>query len=248
VSESSPSPWFSSAFGAFYTEVYAHRNEEEAQQHFPQIKKLAKLDKSHLSILDLGCGQGRYSQLLHQEQHQVIGLDYSSDLLQIAKQDYPSLSLCRGNMLELPFKHEFDRILSLFTSFGYFSDDTENVKVLREMTRLLKRDGFIYLDFLNSKLVTESPWEEKVLGKYLQKSMKQILSSENAVQKHIQLFENNTCVHEYYEYVKLYDLAWFQAQAHQLNLSISSVYGDYEGQEFNPSESPRLILLIEKQA
>ena len=53
-------------------------------------------------------------------------------------------------MRQLPYydKH-FDFIFSFFTSFGYFSDDSENQKVINEIYRCLKEDGGVIMDFLN---------------------------------------------------------------------------------------------------
>jgi len=241
------SPWFSKAFGSFYTEVYAHRNEAEAIAHLPQINQLAQLTQQPYSILDLGCGQGRYSHLLQQNGHRVTAVDYSFELLNLAKLNYPSLRLCRGNMLSLPFQPCFDRILSLFTSFGYFLDDADNSNVLREMHHCLKPKGLLYLDFLNAHLVTASSWEEKALGSYLQKSRKHLIKTQNVVRKDIELWREDKLVHQYFESVKLYPLKWFELQASHLGFDLQHVYGDYLGNPFDFKNSPRLILLLMKR-
>lgn len=244
----SDDPWFSKAFGSFYTEVYAHRNEKEAQNHLPSILNLARLSDHSCDILDLGCGQGRYTQLLKQLGHRVIGLDYSLELLKLAKTNASHLSLCRGDMLHLPFSHQFDRILSLFTSFGYFELDRENVQVLQQMSKTLKKGGLLYLDFLNANLVQASNWQEKKLGNFIQKSKKEILAESNIVKKTIELYRESERQYQYHEMVKLYDINWFKKHALQLELDLQQIYGDYQANPFDPETSPRLIMVFEKNS
>jgi SAM-dependent methyltransferase len=53
-----------------------------------------------------------------------------------------------GDMRRVDFEEEFDRVLLLFTSFGYF-EDRENEQVLRNMLRALKPGGRLMLDISN---------------------------------------------------------------------------------------------------
>ena len=44
-----------------------------------------------IKILDLGCGQGRHSVLLAEDGHDVIGVDFSKNNIEIAKSKYKCL-------------------------------------------------------------------------------------------------------------------------------------------------------------
>jgi len=60
-----------------------------------------------------------------------------------------------GDMGALPWSNErFDRVLSWFTSFGYF-DDAENRRVLREAHRVLRPGGRFLVE--NNNLVELLP-------------------------------------------------------------------------------------------
>ena len=238
-------PWFKKAFESHYVEVYAHRNQQEAQEHLPQISQLAQLHNNDGPILDLGCGQGRYTQLLREAGHTVVGLDYSEHLLRIAQERSGETTLVRGNMLSLPFSHCFSRILSLFTSFGYFDRDTDNQQVLSEMASALSPKGVLYLDFLNPNNVQESPWTEQNIGELVMRSQKKINAQLNMVIKDIEIFKDGQQVSAYQERVKLYDDAWFLSSAEAFGLRHKASYGDYLGGE--PTQhSPRRIYLFEK--
>jgi SAM-dependent methyltransferase len=60
----------------------------------------------------------------------------------------------QGDMRQLDFVEEFDRVLLLFTSFGYF-EDNENLRVLENVARALKPGGMLGLDIPNRDAVTK---------------------------------------------------------------------------------------------
>lgn len=255
----SQEPWFKAAFQSHYLDVYAHRTLEEAKAHLPRIIELAQLSTSPCPsknsssdasisdgpILDLGCGNGRYSQLLQDLHYPVVGLDYSHDLLRDARSKSPDAPLVKGNMLELPFRACFSRVLSLFTSFGYFDQDEKNSAVLAQMSQALKSSGLLYLDFLNPTQVKASPWQWQDSGSYRMKSMKSIDPELNMVIKDIELYQNEQQVSSYQERVKLYDRAWFTSQAAEHGLECLNIYGDYEAQPYQ-IDSPRQIFIFRK--
>ena len=238
-------PWFKKAFEEHYTHVYAHRDENEAIGHLPQIIKLAQLQACRAWILDLGCGQGRYGHLLKNAGYKVCGLDYSKDLLLMAQQADPEGHWLRGNMLHLPFDGAFERILSCFTSFGYFDDDQQNIQVLREMAHSLKLGGLLYLDYLNPYVVKASDWTTFQRGPVQISSRKVIAGELNMVHKNIRMVDLLGLVTEYQERVKLYDLDWFQPQALKFGLVLERCYGDYQGQPLE-LDSPRQIMVFKK--
>ena len=52
-------------------------------------------------------------------------------------------------MRDLPFESDFDLVVNLFTSFGYFQQEGDDVKVIESISRALKNDGILILDYLN---------------------------------------------------------------------------------------------------
>ena len=98
-------------------------------------------------ILDVPCGQGRHAHLLAEAGFNVEGLDYSEDLLKIARRrgTGPTLRYTRGDMRKLPSKWtgKFDAVANLFTSFGFFTDPADDTRVIREFARVLKPGGVL---------------------------------------------------------------------------------------------------------
>src|SRR4051812_5345684 len=96
-------------------------------------------------ILDVPCGQGRHAHLLAEAGFDVDGLDYSPDLLRIARKRGTGRTLryTRGDMRKMParWSGRFDAVLNLFTSFGFFVDPADDARVVREIARVLKPGG-----------------------------------------------------------------------------------------------------------
>jgi SAM-dependent methyltransferase len=98
-------------------------------------------------ILDVPCGQGRHAHLLAEAGFNVDGLDYSKDLLALAKRRGvgPQLRYTRGDMRKLParWSGRFDAVLNLFTSFGFFADPADDSRVIEQFARVLKPGGIL---------------------------------------------------------------------------------------------------------
>jgi SAM-dependent methyltransferase len=104
------------------------------------------------AVLDLGCGHGRHAMALAQRGFKVTGLDLSLPLLIRAADNARRASLnvnfIHGDMRETTFEEEFDAAYCMFTTFGYFDDDT-NRKVAANLSRALKPGGKLLLDVVN---------------------------------------------------------------------------------------------------
>ena len=98
-------------------------------------------------ILDVPCGQGRHAHLLAEGAFDVDGLDYSPDLLAVARKrgTGKTLRYTRGDMRKMParWSRRFDAVLNLFTSFGFFAHPVDDVKVVKEFARVLRPGGLL---------------------------------------------------------------------------------------------------------
>ena len=99
------------------------------------------------SYLDVGCGAGTYTRWLAEQGLQVIGLDYSQPTLKKARQRIsPGIPLCAGDATRLPFADaSFDGALC----FGVLQAVSDSASVVRELARILKPGGDLWIDALN---------------------------------------------------------------------------------------------------
>jgi SAM-dependent methyltransferase len=105
-----------------------------------------------MKILDLACGHGRHANRLAALGHRVTGIDLTAGFLDLARKDAEErgvhVTYIHGDMRELDYDAVFDRVLMMFTAFGYF-DDRDNFMVLRNITRSLKPGGLLCFDVPN---------------------------------------------------------------------------------------------------
>lgn len=125
--------------------------DERSDEEVASVVKLLELD-APMDILDLACGFGRHTNRLAALGHRVIGVDYTAGFLTLAKAQATEMGVQvdyrLGDMRQTNFHEEFDRVLLLFTSFGYFKDE-ENELVLKNMASALRPGGYLMLDIPN---------------------------------------------------------------------------------------------------
>ncbi len=121
-----------------------------------------------MKLLDLACGFGRHSNRLAALGYDVVGVDYTSGFLAIARQVADRLGVKvdyrQGDMRQIDFVNQFDRALLLFTSFGYF-EDVENLHVLENMLRALTPGGKLGMDIPNRDAVVKDLPADTVIEK-----------------------------------------------------------------------------------
>lgn len=145
--------WYESYFGEDYFDIYG--------DVFPPEHTTAQVD-GIVSLLDLGagardldlaCGHGRHSILLSKRGFDVTGYDLSKVFLDRARADADaqgaSVRWVQGDMRELPFEHEFDAVINVFTSFRYFDDPEDDMKTLRRTRGALRPGGRFLLETLH---------------------------------------------------------------------------------------------------
>jgi ubiquinone/menaquinone biosynthesis C-methylase UbiE len=209
-------PWYEQSFGNDYMLVYKHRNWEEAGREARRMVEWLQQPRG-AEVLDIGCGMGRHALALAGYGYEVTGVDLSGILLAEAhKHDAKgTVRWVEGDMRKLPFAEEsFDATVNLFTSFGYFSLEEDNVDVLRGIRKVLRPDGSFLIDFLNpsyvrSHLVPRSERTDEETGLTIVE-IRSIV--DDWVQKEITLSDRNTAgaPRQYLERVRLFQLEWFE--------------------------------------
>ena len=113
--------WFNSPY---YHILYKNRDDKEAQFFIDNLIKHLKIKKNS-KILDVACGKGRHAYYFHKKNMIVNGIDISLNSINDAKKNKKIGLNFFVHDMRIPFKlKEFDVITNLFTSFGYF--DCEN--------------------------------------------------------------------------------------------------------------------------
>jgi len=236
-------PWYIEWFDENYLEVYRHRDTEDAQNQVQLIIDTLKLPKQ-TRILDLGCGEGRYTAVFKDRGFRVFGLDLSKTLIKYGKTNDPQLNLVVGDMRYIPGR--FNLVLSLFTSFGYFEKDEENERVIRSVYQSLDAGGIYWLDFLNAEYVQKNLVPENIIC--LHPGINVLEKRKIAGGRIIKdiCFKKNGTEKCYRESVRLFTRQELENMFQKNGFRVEHCFGDYSG---NPctADSERTILVGKKQ-
>lgn len=129
--------------------------DNEAHRQF--IQKFLERLAPQSSLLDAGCGAGRYDGLLLEKGHRVLGIDQSAAMLARARQHFPQegfpeLRYAQIGLQEMEFQAEFDGAICVDAMEHVCPEDWPGI--LMRFHRALKPGGVLYL-------TVEAPdWEE----------------------------------------------------------------------------------------
>ena len=194
-------------------------------------------------ILDLACGRGRHSIYLNKLGFKVTGVDLSSKSIAFAKVfETDTLTFKEYDMSKV-YPKKFDAVFNLFTSFGYFENEEDNLNTIRSIKKELNEEGVGVIDFLNVEYVQKNlvAFETKIIDEikfYIKRSIKN-----GYIYKEIN-FRYDDQDYTYTEKVKALSLNDFKNYFKKAGINLLFIFGDYQLNKFQPENSSRLILIF----
>ena len=237
--------WFESWFDSpYYHLLYSNRDEKEARQFISKLIDHLSPSKDDY-ILDLACGKGRHSIYLNELGYKVDGLDYSENNISMAKRsENERLHFFRHDMREPLPKNDYDLILNLFTSFGYFDSDEEHELCLKHVANGLIKGGMFIMDFMNVHFVSSELKESELIERNgVSFQIEKEISSAYII-KTIKFMDKGH-VHEFCEKVRAFTKDELIYLLEKVGFSIKELFGDYHLNDFDPDQSERLIIVAE---
>jgi ubiquinone/menaquinone biosynthesis C-methylase UbiE len=127
------------------------------------LRSVSAILKPGSSILDLGAGPGTYTRSLKSLGHKCLGLDYSRNVIEVAKAKDPEGTYVQGEAYHLPFgSGAFDAIVCV----GVLQSLQSAEEALCEIHRVLRPGGYLFLDGLNGVFWLHAfrSWRERLQG------------------------------------------------------------------------------------
>jgi len=120
------------------------------KRNWPEIEELKKYINDGEKILDLGCGNGRLSEIFSGKNIDYTGVDFSERLVEIAKSKYGDFFRV-ADILNLPFSNQnFDSVWSIAVLHHIPSIELRK-RVLSEIKRVLRPNGRVIATCWNIK-------------------------------------------------------------------------------------------------
>src|SRR3989475_7966755 len=128
----------------YYDEIYHFKDyQKEAEKIETLINQYKKSPGNNL--LDVACGTGNHIAYFKQH-YSVEGLDFSSEMLRIARKKHPEVVFHRGDMTSFKLNHRFDIITCLFSAIGHVKTKARMRRAVRNMASHLQPGGLMILE------------------------------------------------------------------------------------------------------
>lgn len=241
--------WYKSFFKDSFYNPSTPESLDCARKEALFVLKELKAKKNN-ELLDLCCGQGRHSIEFAKKGIKVTGCDFSESYLShaknYAKKNNLKIAFKKKDMRHISFFEQFDFVVNLFTSFGYFTNIADDKKTLNSVYRSLKKNGIFVLDIINGEYVRNNfiqrDWidfgdsyrldENELTAKGMNSSWTVVNKKTGKIQT------------KYY-FNRLYTKDSISKLLKQCGFTPFKFYGDFKGKEFS-NDDIRLIVFAKK--
>jgi len=158
--------------------IVLFQDKENSQQRHEDEKKVfyENIDVSGKSVLEIGCGVGRWAEALHGKCDSYLGLDFSEELLEIAKNSYKDFDDCHFQFMsatdikvdELIIKPPFDVVI--FSGFLMYINDDDLDIIIDEVNQITSDDKKVFamepISHMDSRLTLKDFYSEGLESDY----------------------------------------------------------------------------------
>ena len=205
-------------------------------------------------VLDLACGRGRQTLELARRGYRVLGMDSPEGLLAEARKEGRAERLnvhfLKGDIRQIPYRSEFDAVVSLFGSFGCLAGERDDLKALESARKSLKPGAKLLLDLLNKEWLMRhfepNLWEQGEDGRGTVVLDKISFDFEaGRLNNHRTLVAKDGTRSPAFVSLRVYTLTELKALLARAGLAYLGSWGGFEGSPYG-MDSARMIVLAVK--
>jgi len=223
---------------------------EQAIEEVDHALELLKLPKG-AEILDLCCGRGRHALELARRGYRVTAVDrtgeYLADLRKSADEEGLQVETVCEDMRRFCRPEAFDAAINLFTSFGYFEDQADDLKVAHNLFESLRPGAKLLMDLMGKEVLARifrpRDWREREDGT-IKLEEREVTSNWTWCRSRWILIRNGERVEHRIE-LRLYSAAELMALLTEAGFSESEAYGHLSGIPYD-HQARRLVMLAKK--
>ena len=149
-----------------YSDVFCKVYNEFGWNYYPEIfgeqllQWLKRRNFTPKNSLDLGCGTGVLCRILQGEGIQAAGMDFSSGMIDIARQDSPEIPYEVADMITYRPEKKFDLVTCTGDALNHIRELNDIQKIFQNVYAYTGAGGYFIFDILNEQEVsTSEPFE-----------------------------------------------------------------------------------------
>lgn len=149
-----------------YSDVFCKVYNEFGWNYYPEIfgeqllQWLKRRNFTPKNSLDLGCGTGVLCRILQGEGVQAAGMDFSSGMIDIARQDSPEIPYEVADMITYRPEKKFDLVTCTGDALNHIRELNDIQKIFQNVYAYTSAGGYFIFDILNEQEVsTSDPFE-----------------------------------------------------------------------------------------
>lgn len=207
-------------------------------------------------VLDLGCGTGTLTRLLAEEGYDMIGIDISEDMLEIAMEksaaESSNILYLQQDMREFELYGTVRAIVSICDSMNYIMEYEELVQVLRLANNYLDPGGvfifdmntpYKYRELLGEQTIAENREEGSFIWENYYDEEEQI----NEYDLTLFIKEENGLFRKYEEthYQRAYDLETVLRAVKEAGMELAAVYNAFSKEA--PAENSERVYFVVRE-
>jgi SAM-dependent methyltransferase len=180
-----------------YSDVFCKVYNEFGWNYYPEIfgEQLLKwLERNAVqpkTAMDLACGTGILCGILHRAGVKASGMDFSSGMIEIARQNAPHLHFDVADMTTYRPDKQFDLVTCTGDALNHIADLSQVAQIFRNVYGYTSKGGYFIFDILNEKEVSTSEPFEMDFSERVRVWFQMTRPEENRVNLKIRVYENN---------------------------------------------------------
>ncbi len=243
--------WFEDE--SFWIETYPFIFPESKFQAAEELvdKLLELVNLSSGSVLDLCCGPGRFCIPFARREFRVTGVDRTPFLLNKAKtraaDEGLDIEWVQEDMREFLRPNAFDLVLNSYTSFGYFDDKAEDLKVLQNVLANLVPGGAVVIDIIGKERLAKiflSTTSEKLDDGTLMVYRREIFDEWTRIRNEWTMVKGSEVLSFSFHHT-IYSGQELKDRLADVGFNEVKLYGNFEGVEYG-RKADRLIAVARK--
>ena len=179
-----------------YSDVFCKVYNEFGWNYYPEIfgeQLLVWLKRKGLSpknSMDLACGTGVLCRILKNEGIEAAGMDFSSGMIDIARQDSPDIPYEVADMITYRPEAQFDLVTCTGDAINHIPSLVDVGRIFENVYAYTSPGGYFVFDILNRQEVSTSEPFDMDFTEKVRVWFQMTRPAENAVNLKIRVFEN----------------------------------------------------------